>query len=412
LSGECVLVTEWVEGEKLSDSASPDVRALCSTLLSAYLVQLLGTGLLHADPHPGNLMRTRDGKICVLDFGLMTEVTPEQRLGLLEFIAHLTTQDWPRLACDLQTLGFIPPHVDPRQAELVEPLGRVMGQLSGGGGATRVNIDKVMGDLQTLGKHYPIQVPPFFALILRAFSVIEGIALRVDPAYSIVADCLPYLATRLLEDDSPRVRALLRDILYGSSSSSGSSSSGSASSSYNGGSSAASSSGSSTGSSEAAAAGGGGSGGSGGVVRRQRMDVARLIRLAEGLAAFSTDGLSRSGSGSSNSSEGLTAGGALVATTPVVVASAGLPAGGEARGLARALPAAGGDGDEVAEVASGRRAAATSSSSFPPPVASSSSAPVLSPAVVAALRAVVRPGSYLSELLAEEVVAAVDALSR
>ncbi len=103
-------------------------------------------------------------------------------------------------------------------------------------------------------------MPPFFALILRCFSVIEGIALKVDPDYSIVrpaiqtrdascglqkrcdqarrwlsgeggpilsadppapcscvqvGECFPYLAKRLLNDDSPRMRSLLRQILYG-----------------------------------------------------------------------------------------------------------------------------------------------------------------------------------------------------
>ena len=61
-------------GEKLSESNASDVRELCTTLLNCYLIQLLETGFLHADPHPGNLIRTPDGKICILDFGLMTEV--------------------------------------------------------------------------------------------------------------------------------------------------------------------------------------------------------------------------------------------------------------------------------------------------------------------------------------------------
>lgn len=47
----------------------------------------------------------------------------------------------------------------------------------------------VMAELETLGKTYPFSIPPFFALILRAFSVIEGIALTVDPDYSIVQVC-------------------------------------------------------------------------------------------------------------------------------------------------------------------------------------------------------------------------------
>lgn len=62
-------------GEKLNESNASDVRELCTTLLNCYLIQLLETGFLHADPHPGNLIRTPDGRICILDFGLMTEVS-------------------------------------------------------------------------------------------------------------------------------------------------------------------------------------------------------------------------------------------------------------------------------------------------------------------------------------------------
>jgi len=144
------------------------VRELCTTLLNAYLIQLLETGHLHADPHPGNLIRTLDGKICILDFGLMTEVsalpgrgirhanagsrmhsnlhmrlsdaavvsdaqakrltsrryfkcshlvhvvglcvqvTPQQSLALVEYIAHLSVQDWTAVTGDLQRLGRHP----------------------------------------------------------------------------------------------------------------------------------------------------------------------------------------------------------------------------------------------------------------------------------------------------------------
>ena len=66
--------TDMCTGEKLSESTAGDVRELCTTLLNCYLIQLLETGFLHADPHPGNLIRTPEGQICILDFGLMTEV--------------------------------------------------------------------------------------------------------------------------------------------------------------------------------------------------------------------------------------------------------------------------------------------------------------------------------------------------
>ena len=70
-------------------------------------------------------------------------------------------------------------------------------------------------ELDDLSKRFPFQVPSYFALILRAFSVIEGIALRADPQYSIVSETFPYLARRLLTDNSPRTRAALRQLLYG-----------------------------------------------------------------------------------------------------------------------------------------------------------------------------------------------------
>lgn len=48
----CALITERVcgAGEKLSESNASDVRELCNTLLNCYLIQLLETGFLHADP--------------------------------------------------------------------------------------------------------------------------------------------------------------------------------------------------------------------------------------------------------------------------------------------------------------------------------------------------------------------------
>ena len=53
-----VLVTEWIEGTRLDRDASPDVPRLCGVAINAYLTMLLDTGVLHCDPHPGNLLRT------------------------------------------------------------------------------------------------------------------------------------------------------------------------------------------------------------------------------------------------------------------------------------------------------------------------------------------------------------------
>ncbi|KAI7839911.1 hypothetical protein COHA_006391 [Chlorella ohadii] len=212
-SSSDVLVLSWVEGERLTDSSAADVRQLCNTLLSAYLHQLCDTGLLHADPHPGNLMRTTDGRIAILDHGLIQEIPDDYAVSLLEYIAHLSVGDWDSLADDLVALGFLEGIQGDREA-LVEPLGIILTQLSAGGGAKKVNIALVLEEIEKLTTVFEFRIPPNFALILRTFSVIEGIALQVDPSYSIVKECFPYLSKRLLTDDNPRVRAALKQLLF------------------------------------------------------------------------------------------------------------------------------------------------------------------------------------------------------
>jgi len=60
----------------------------------------------------------------------------------------------------------------------------------------------VTDDLAKLSSEYVFVIPPYFALILRAFGVLEGIGLDHDPDYSIVDECYPYISKRLLTDDS------------------------------------------------------------------------------------------------------------------------------------------------------------------------------------------------------------------
>ena len=77
-----VLVTEWVEGTRLDRDASPDVPRLCGVAINAYLTMLLDTGVLHCDPHPGNLLRTTDGRLCILDWGMTLGVPQDLQYSL------------------------------------------------------------------------------------------------------------------------------------------------------------------------------------------------------------------------------------------------------------------------------------------------------------------------------------------
>lgn len=149
-STERVLVTEWVEGTRIDRSPDvEDIPRLCSVALNAYLVMLLETSKLHSDPHPGNLIRTPDGRLCILDFGMVLDIDPTLQYSLLEYVAHLTAGDYDHLPEDMAKLGFLrPDKVDfVQRSGVLEPLKYFLQQVGHGGGATQVK-DRILDDLR------------------------------------------------------------------------------------------------------------------------------------------------------------------------------------------------------------------------------------------------------------------------
>lgn len=101
-----VLTMEHVAGTKIPD-VSPvvlieiDRQELIDQLFRAYLQQVLVDGVFHSDPHPGNLLLTRDGRIAILDFGMITRISPETRKNMVKLlfaICHGDGEDAARIA--------------------------------------------------------------------------------------------------------------------------------------------------------------------------------------------------------------------------------------------------------------------------------------------------------------------------
>jgi aarF domain-containing kinase len=254
-----VLTTGWIDGVRLQDSKADDTAQLCAVALTSYLAMLLDLGYLHADPHPGNLLRTNDGKLCILDWGLVTPVSKDLSTAILRFIAHLVSKDFEAVPGDLDAMGFIP--TGKREAMedsgVARALGLLFSALARGGGAqgfrdelglpdedrikeirkelkgvkdpkkrrdafleaagTDSKVAQLTKDLEGVQEKYGniFQIPAYFGYILRAFSVLEGIGLSCDKNYSIANECYPYVARRLLTDKSPETRKALEQLLYG-----------------------------------------------------------------------------------------------------------------------------------------------------------------------------------------------------
>ena len=136
LSSGRVLTTRWVDGVRLDESDADDVPRLCGVALNAFLVMLLEIGTLHCDPHPGNLLRTPEGRLCILDWGMTVDVDPALQYSLLEFVAHLTGESYNEVPDDLVKLGFLrEERLDTvRASGFLEPLVFILKQAREGGG--------------------------------------------------------------------------------------------------------------------------------------------------------------------------------------------------------------------------------------------------------------------------------------
>jgi aarF domain-containing kinase len=84
-----------------------------------------------------------------------------------------------------------------------------------GGGAKSINFQALATDLAEITFEYPFKIPPYFALVIRAIGVLEGVALVGNPEFAIIDEAYPYIARRLMTDDSPRLKAALRYMVYG-----------------------------------------------------------------------------------------------------------------------------------------------------------------------------------------------------
>ncbi|PVH35926.1 hypothetical protein PAHAL_7G309000 [Panicum hallii] len=203
-----VLVMEWIEGEKLSevrDQYLVEVGVYCS------LSQLLEYGFYHADPHPGNLLRTVDGKLAYLDFGMMGEFRQELRDGFIEACLHLVNRDFDALAKDFITLGLLPPTA--QKGEVTKALTGVF-ENAVNRGVQNISFGDLSGNLGRTMYKFKFQIPSYFSLVIRSLAVLEGIAISFNPNYKVLGSSYPWIARKVLTDNSPKLRSTLQALLY------------------------------------------------------------------------------------------------------------------------------------------------------------------------------------------------------
>ncbi|CAM9988269.1 unnamed protein product, partial [Ectocarpus sp. 13 AM-2016] len=216
LTSREVMTMEWVEGARLSDRVMLDKYGLeparlVDTMVQCSLRQMLENGFFHADPHAGNLLALPDGKLCYLDFGMVSYVEAGQRYGIIEAVIHLVNRDFVALAELYKRLGFIPQDQD--TAPIVAALAKALPDVLNAS-VSELNFKNVINQLGDVMYTFPFSLPPYYIAIIRCLGVLEGVALQVDRESRILSEAYPYIASRLLTDSSPELQDALQQLLF------------------------------------------------------------------------------------------------------------------------------------------------------------------------------------------------------
>ena len=207
-----VLTLEWVEGEPLSDPASPDRPGvdrprLAADLIRGFLAQAMDHGVFHADLHEGNLFIDATGRLVAVDFGIVGRLGPGERRYLAEILWGFLNRDYVRVADVHFRAGYVPAGHD--RAAFAQAL-RAVGEPIFGRAAADVSMNRLLTQLFEITGLFDMRLRPELVLLQKTMVTVEGVARRVDPGLDIWGAAEPVVRRWISRELSPVNR--LRDM--------------------------------------------------------------------------------------------------------------------------------------------------------------------------------------------------------
>lgn len=193
---ENMIVMEYVESQKLTEITDPRVnkKKICEALINSYVIQTMDKGFFHADPHPGNLGFSPKGKLVFYDFGLIIDISDELRDGFKKLFSCIINKDTKGIVQVLVTLGIIIPMTsDLTDIELF--FESILGYLETLDGSNIINDDVAI----QLAAEKPFIVPTSFVYLAKAFSLIEGTCIKLDPEFNYFTYLEPMITQQFVD---------------------------------------------------------------------------------------------------------------------------------------------------------------------------------------------------------------------
>jgi ubiquinone biosynthesis protein len=210
-----VLTTEWIDGTPVRDPAAleaqgHDPKRIAVLVVRRFLTQALRDGFFHADMHQGNLFVDREGRLVVVDFGIMGRVDAPMRRFMAETLGGFLARDYLRVAEVHYQAGFVPRS---HPIETFAQALRAIGEPIFGRSARDVSMAKLLQQLFDTTRRFDMELQPQLVLLQKTMVVVEGVARGLDPAFDIWEASRPVIERWMIDNMGPEAR--LRDAAEG-----------------------------------------------------------------------------------------------------------------------------------------------------------------------------------------------------
>jgi ubiquinone biosynthesis protein len=204
LCTERVLGMEFIEGVRATEpeKVGGDRVALAARGLRCILKMVFEDGFVHADLHPGNILLTADGRVVLIDLGLVAEIDDELRGPWIQTFVAVSQVDG-KLAASLfySHAPFVGPNIDYAAFER-DVLGHF--QSFHGKPLHELEASQVLAGMMNILRKHQVQVDPVFTVVNLAMLVAEGLGKQLDPKLDLIAHAAPFLMNAIANAPPPR----------------------------------------------------------------------------------------------------------------------------------------------------------------------------------------------------------------
>ncbi|MBA2705731.1 MAG: AarF/ABC1/UbiB kinase family protein [Blastocatellia bacterium] len=195
-----ILTMEFIPGKKITE-ISPlrlmeiDGGGLARELFRAYLKQILLDGLVHADPHPGNVILTDDNRIALLDLGMVTRLLPGFRDNLLRLLLAISEGRGEEAAETTIRMGEPKPAFN--RAEFTSRVAELVAEHADSN-LSRLNSGQVALEITKISADCWFRLPSEFTMVAKALLNLDRVVFTLDPNFEPAA-VIRQRATEILQ---------------------------------------------------------------------------------------------------------------------------------------------------------------------------------------------------------------------